>query len=212
MVVCGVLASVSMAQVGDGEPGSSTPSTDPPQSEADLLWYEQPAQEWIEALPIGNGRLGGMLYGDWNGTIQLNEDSVWAGGPQDRVRNPPEGELDRARALWFEGKVTEAQAIMQQSFMTPRLKRSHQTLGVIETNAIDPTGVLSEYRRGLDLNTGMAVVKFNVDGIEYRSLAFASQEDDVIVIRWDSSSAEGLIPMIRLSRDGGAEMSSSWDE
>ena len=212
IVVTGLLATVSMAQVGDGEPGSSTPSTDPPQTEPNLLWYEQPAREWIEALPIGNGRLGGMLYGDWNGTIQLNEDSVWAGGPQDRVRNPPEGALDRARELWFEGNVTEAQAIMQQSFMTPRLKRSHQTLGVIETNAIDPTGVLSEYRRGLDLNTGMAVVKFNVDGIEYRSLAFASQDDDVIVLRWDSGALDGLTPMIRLSRDGGAEMSSSWDE
>ena len=212
MVVSGILATVSVAQVGDDAPGSSTPSTEPPQSEPNLLWYEQPAREWVEAMPIGNGRLGGMVYGDWQGTIQLNEDSLWAGGPQDRLRNPPEGELARARELWFEGNVTEAQAIMQQAFMTPRLKRSHQTLGVIQTNAIEPTSVLREYRRGLDLNSGMAVVKFEANDITYRSMVFASQEDDVIVIRWDCSSPDGLTPMIRLARDGGAEMSSSWDE
>ena len=197
--------------VGGTAIGWTTPSTEPPQMEPNLLWYEQPAREWIEALPIGNGRLGGMVYGDWKGSIQLNEDSLWAGEAQDRVRNPPDGALEKARELWFDGKVTEAQAIMQESFMSPRLTRSHQTLGMVETHAIDPTSMLSEYRRGLDLNTGFAVSKFQANGVSYRFASFASREDDVIVVRWDCDALDGLIPAIRLWREGGAETSASWD-
>ena len=98
-----------------------------------LLQYAQPAAKWTEALPIGNGRLGGMVFGDQFGTIQANEISVWAGRPIDRNRTPAPGLLARARELWFKGDVIGAQKIMQDEFMTPDWVRSYQPLMTVGT-------------------------------------------------------------------------------
>ena len=124
---------------------------DPPVG--DVLWYERPADAWTKALPIGNGRLGGMVFGDSQGTIQVNEESVWAGSPIDRHRTPDDGSLAEARRLWFEGDVTGAQRIMQQGFMSERLTRSQQTLFTVGTRWIDDGAKMTNYRRSLDLAT-----------------------------------------------------------
>ncbi|MFM7134036.1 MAG: glycoside hydrolase N-terminal domain-containing protein, partial [Planctomycetota bacterium] len=102
------------------------------------LWYAQPAAKWTEALPIGNGVLGGMVFGDEFGTIQVNEISVWAGTPVDRNRTPKEGSLARARELWFKGDVVGAQKIMQDEFMSPDRVRSYQPLMTVGTRWSEP--------------------------------------------------------------------------
>jgi alpha-L-fucosidase 2 len=175
--------------------------------EGDVLWYERPADEWTSALPIGNGRLGGMVYGDPFGTIQVSEESVWAGSPIDRHRNPPSDALQRARDLWFSGDVTGAQRIMQQEFMSERLTRSHQTLFTVGTRWVDDLAAISGYRRSLDLATGVTETSFSSNGHRYRCRMFASEADDVIVVRWETDAPEGMHAAVAIARerlhDGG---------
>ena len=167
----------------------------------DVLWYEQPANRWTEALPIGNGRLGGMSYGDALGTIQVSEESVWAGSPIDRHRTPSADALQRARERWFAGDVTGAQRIMQQEFMSERLVRSHQTLFTVGTRWVDDFDSIEGYRRSLDLGTGVAETTFSSEGHRYRCRAFASEADDVIVVRWETDAPDGMHLAVAIGRD-----------
>jgi len=189
--------------------GWTTPSR-APAPDGLVLWYERPASAWTEALPVGNGRLGAMVFGDTLGTIQVNEDSVWAGRPIDRHRTPSEGALDRARALWFEGDVVGAQRIMQEEFMSERLVRSHQTLFTVGTRWDDRFGSIGEYRRSLDLSTGIATTEFTADGSRFRCRVFASVPDQVIVVRWEALGETPLIAALAAGRDdlrdGGTEV------
>ena len=184
-----VVVSRSMAST-DGDPGDSQ----------NILWYAQPAAAWTEALPIGNGRLGGMVFGDQAGLIQVNEDSVWAGSPIDRHRTPADGSLAEARRLWFEGDVTGAQRIMQQEFMSERLTRSHQTLFTVGTRWIDDGVEMTDYRRSLDLATGVTETTFGMNGHSYRCRMFASEADDVIVVRWETDAPDGMHAAIGVGR------------
>ncbi|MFZ9692504.1 MAG: glycosyl hydrolase family 95 catalytic domain-containing protein, partial [Phycisphaerales bacterium] len=185
---------------GGPVPGWTTASNAAP-PEGLVLWYERPASKWTEALPVGNGRLGAMVYGDAFGTIQVNEDSLWAGRPIDRHRTPSEGALDRARDLWFKGDVAGAQRIMQEEFMSERLVRSHQTLATVGTRWDDCFGSITEYRRSLDLSTGIATTEFTADGSRFRYRVFASEPDQVIVIRWEALGEKPLIAALAAGRD-----------
>ena len=166
-----------------------------------LLQYAQPASKWTEALPIGNGRLGGMVFGDQFGTIQVNEDTVWAGRPLDRNRTPKEGSLARARELWFKGDVIGAQKIMQDEFMTPDWVRSYQPLMTVGTRWSAPFEKISDYRRSLDLATGVATTEFTADGSRFRCRMFASAADGVIVVRWEALGEKPLLAAIGTGRD-----------
>ena len=172
--------------------GWTTPST-AAAPVGDVLWYERPARRWTEALPIGNGRLGGMVFGDQSGTIQINEDSVWAGSPIDRHREPSAGALEKARRLWFEGEVVAAQKIMQDEFMSERLVRSHQTLGTVETRIGEDFESIRDYRRSLDLSTGVTDTSFVADGHRVRCRMFASEPDQVIVVHWETEDPDGFV-------------------
>ncbi|MEY2714602.1 MAG: Alpha-L-fucosidase, family [Planctomycetota bacterium] len=177
-----------------------------------LLQYAQPAAKWTEALPIGNGRLGGMVFGDQFGTIQVNEDSVWAGKPLDRNRTPKDGSLARARELWFKGDVIGAQKIMQDEFMTPDWVRSYQPLMTVGTRWSAPFEKIGDYRRSLDLATGVATAEFTADGSRYRCRMFASAADNVIVVRWEALGEKPMLAAIGAGRDelidGGSEIDS----
>jgi alpha-L-fucosidase 2 len=100
------------------------------------LWYRQPARNWLEALPIGNGRLGAMVYGGVNREwLQLNEDTVWAGGPRDNNTVGGAEALARARTLMFENKPAEAEKLLGTQFLAERLPTSihiYQMLGNID--------------------------------------------------------------------------------
>ena len=94
------------------------------------LWFDRPAAKWTEALPIGNGRLGAMVFGGPGAErLQLNVDSLWAGAPSDRDRHGAVQHLARARELLFAGKYREGEQLVQEQFMSERQVRSHQTLG-----------------------------------------------------------------------------------
>ncbi|MFZ9914253.1 MAG: glycoside hydrolase family 95 protein, partial [Phycisphaerales bacterium] len=174
--------------------------------------YLKPAAKWTEALPIGNGRLGGMVFGDQFGTIQVNEDTVWAGQPVDRNRTPAAGSLARARELWFNGDVVGAQKIMQDEFMTPDWVRSYQPLMTVGTRWSTPFETITDYRRSLDLSTGVATTEFTADGSRYRCRMFASAADDAIVVRWEALGEKPLVAALAAGRDelvdGGVEVGS----
>ena len=178
----------------------------PPQSQSNVLalWYPRPAQEWVEALPIGNGRLGAMVFGGVEEEhLQLNEDTVWAGQPLQRERAGALKYLDEARRLLFDGKYVEGQRIMQQRFMSERLIRSYQTLGDLRLR-FNPVGEVSDYQRRLDLDTAIASVRYRTAGVEYRREIFASPVDQVLVVRLTCDRPGKISTTVSLSRPADA--------
>lgn len=144
------------------------------------LWYKQPAQVWVEALPLGNSSMGVMVYG---GTgverLQLNEETLWGGGPH-RNDNPAALQaLPEVRRLIFENKNMEAQQLIDQTFYSGRNGMPYQTIGslMIEQEGHEnATG----YYRDLDLERAVATVRYEVDGVTYQREVFASLADKVI--------------------------------
>ncbi len=166
------------------------------------LWYSQPAQTWTEALPVGNGRLGAMVFGGVsNERIQLNEESLWAGPP---VPQPPEGAyeaLEEARGLFFEDKYAEGERVIARRFLGPRIApRSHQTLGDLWLEMLLPQSDTVAYRRELNLDTAVATTTFEVEGITYKREVFISSPDDVLVISLTASEPAALNVQVRLGR------------
>jgi len=147
------------------------------------LWYNKPAEKWTEALPVGNGRLGAMIYGTvQTERLQLNEDTMWAGHPVNRDRVGAYKYLPEARRLIFEGKYAEAQRIMQREFMGERLVRSYQTLGDLRLRFGD-NGQVADYRRQLDLDTAIATVTYRLGDATFNRKVFSSPVDQCIVVR-----------------------------
>src|SRR5438552_6416678 len=148
------------------------------------LWYRQPASEWNEALPIGNGRLAAMVFGGVeNERIQLNEETIWAGEKRDR--NNPEGarNLAEVRRLLFAGKLKEAEALADKTMIaTTRRMPQYQPLGDLVlrfSGQENPT----DYIRELDLDKAIVRVSYNSGGARYMREVFCSAIDQVIVIR-----------------------------
>ncbi|MFM8785715.1 MAG: glycoside hydrolase N-terminal domain-containing protein, partial [Phycisphaerales bacterium] len=180
------------------------------------LWYARPANNWNEALPVGNGRLGAMVFG---GTarerIQLNEASVWEGHADDRNAPEAAASFRAARELALAGKVVEAQRILQRDCMLPgnMLPRSHQTLGDLWIELVDagttagagggaatahgatdapPDG----YRRSLDLRTGVATTAMMLGDARIEREVFASAPDELLVVRVQAPG--GTLPALRV--------------
>lgn len=158
-------------------PGRETPS--------DLtLWYSQPAAEWTEALPVGNGRLGAMIFGGPNQErVQLNEATLWAGSPYQPAHKGAAKHLAEARALLFDGKYVDAEALINREMMgTPMRQLSYQTVGSLLLDA-DWSGPALNYRRSLDLDRALAKVEFVRDRTNVVREYFASAVDQVVVVR-----------------------------
>ncbi len=157
----------------------------PPRSDA-RLWYRQPASTWTEALPIGNGRLGAMIFGGVaQERLQLNEDTLWTGGPYDPINPQAHAALPEARRLIAAGRYAEAEALADARLIgTPRTQMAYQALGDLLLDHVGAaTGAVSDYRRALDLDAALATVDYRLDGVRYRREAFASAPDDVIAVR-----------------------------
>jgi alpha-L-fucosidase 2 len=148
------------------------------------LWYTNPAKVWVEALPVGNGRLGAMVFGDpIKEIIQLNENTVWAGSPN-RNDNPDAKEaFPMIRKLLFEGKYKEAHDLVNQKVIT---KTSHgmayQTVGNLKLYFPGHQNY-SGYNRELDLEKAVATTRYSLNGINYTTKVFSSFPDQVIVVR-----------------------------
>lgn len=148
------------------------------------LWYRRPAKVWTDALPIGNGRLGAMIFGGIEGErIQLNEDTLWGGSPYDPINPEALGALPEVRRLVFEGKYKEAENLIQAKMMsTPIKQMPYQTIGDLRL-AFAKFGDVSNYRRSLDLDTAIAMTTFESGGVTYTREMFATAVDDLVVIR-----------------------------
>lgn len=163
------------------------------QNNTNKLWYNQPAKAWIEALPVGNGRLGAMVFGNpENEQIQLNEESIWAGSKINN--NNPEAlkHLNELQQALFKNEYSEALQIAEKNFVgTPPEIRSYQPVGNLFINykwESSPTG----YRRQLDLETGITSTEFQVGNKKYVQKVWASAPDNLIVVRMESRNG-GLI-------------------
>ena len=155
-------------------------------SENKKLWYNHPAEEWVESLPVGNGRFGGMLYGGVkHERISLNEDTLWSGTPRDADNYEAIEYLDQTRRLIFEGRYQEAQTIIENHMLGP-WSNSYQAMGNIELEFKHGSDSLG-YRRELDLQTALFKTEFTRSGVRFTREAFVSAVDQVMVIRLESS-------------------------
>ncbi|PYP76195.1 MAG: alpha-L-fucosidase [Gemmatimonadetes bacterium] len=164
----------------------AAPALAQPSPRSQVLWYDAPAAQWVEALPVGNGRLGAMVFGGIaRERIQFNEATVWTGGPHDYARIGASRYLPRLRELLWAGRQTEAEALAQVHFMSaPLRQRAYQAFGDLRLDfpSIDSTK-LEAYRRELDLDSAVATTRYRVDGVTYVRQVFASHPDGVVVIR-----------------------------
>jgi alpha-L-fucosidase 2 len=154
------------------------------ESRAPNLWYAQPAEKWTEALPIGNGRMGAMVFGGVpDERIQFNEDTLWKGQPHDYVRAGARDHLAEIRQLLFDGKTKEAEGVAKATFLSdPVRQKAYQPFGDLRLHFIGCTNA-TDYRRELDLDSAIVRVTYRVNGIAYKREVFASHPDQAIVLR-----------------------------
>ena len=167
------------------EPGKVNPSL--------TLWYDQPATEWTETLPLGNGRIGAMVYGETEKeTIQFNEETLWSGQPHDYANEGAHNYLEELRQLLWEGKQDEAHELGNQHFMSqPFGQLSYLPFGNIELNFPGHQNVTS-YRRQLDLRNAVSSVFYEVDGVQFKREVFASAPAQALIIRLEASESKAL--------------------
>ena len=172
-----------------------------------VLWYRQSAKVWEEALPLGNGHLGAMIFGGVaDERIQLNENTVWDGFPLDP--NDPRGleALPEVQRLLFENKNNEAVKLAGATMMgNPRGVKSYQSLGELIFDT--PQLKAENYVRSLDLSTAVATVKYTADGVTYTRESFISPVDDVLVVRITANQRNKINLNLTMRRERDATCS-----
>jgi alpha-L-fucosidase 2 len=143
------------------------------------LWYKQPARSWVEALPVGNGRLGAMVFGGVpTERLQLNEDTLWLGGPQDSDNPAALAALPKIRELLFAGKYGEAQHLTNHTQIckpgSDALFGSYSTLGELEIEFTDHDSP-EDYRRELSLDDAIVRVSYRIGDAKYRRETFPTR-------------------------------------
>ncbi|HUW62929.1 MAG TPA: glycoside hydrolase family 95 protein [Candidatus Bathyarchaeia archaeon] len=180
----------------------------PPKNDL-TLWYERPAADWNAALPVGNGRLGAMVFGAVPAErIQFNEETLWDGYERDRINPKALEALPEVRRLLFEGKNEEAATLANDTMLgiPPRVD-SYQSFGDLLIEVPEPS-VVDRYRRDLDLTTGIAGVDYKVDGVRYTREVFASSPNQVIVLRMTASRPGKIDARLTMTRAQDAACSS----
>lgn len=154
-----------------------------PAAEAPRLWFAQPAAKWDEALPVGNGRMGAMVFGGpIDERIQFNEDTLWTGHPHDYVRAGALDALPQVRTLLAHGQIKEAEQLARTRLLSdPVRQKAYQPFGDIRIHFADHERT-SNYRRELDLEAAVVRTTYTKEGIAYTEDVFASYPDQVIVI------------------------------
>ncbi|MDG5767814.1 glycoside hydrolase family 95 protein [Balneolales bacterium ANBcel1] len=153
-----------------------------------LLWYDQPAEMWVQALPVGNGRLGAMVYGGVDQeVIQLNDDTVWAGEPGNNIVDDIKAYFPQIRQLIFDGEHTEAQNLASSVLPFEAKEGSnhgmmYQTVGNLNITFADQSPA-ENYKRTLDISEAISTVSYTRNGISFKREVFSSFADDVILVR-----------------------------
>lgn len=155
------------------------------------LWYDKPASHWLEAVPVGNSHLGAMVYGGTDvEEIQLNEETFWSGEPYANDSKESLEWLPEVRRLIFEGKEKEAEKIMDQHFLPGPHGMRFLPMGSVKLKMGHKD--VSNYERALNLGDATATTSYTCDGVKYERTVFASQADNVIIVRLKASKKEEL--------------------
>jgi alpha-L-fucosidase 2 len=165
------------------------------------LWYRQPANDWLHALPVGNGRLGGMVFGGVpRERIQVNEESLWAGQSIDNNNPHAREHLAELQKLLLAERVPEAEKLVAKYFIgTPPRIRSYETAGDIFID-LDGMEEIGNYRRELQLETGVARTSWTRGETKYVREVFASAPDDALVIRMTADGPDAIDAAITMTR------------
>lgn len=157
------------------------------------LWYNKPAERWVEALPLGNGRIGAMVYGTpAEEEIQLNEETVWGGSPHNNVNNRAKDSLAVIRQLIFEGKNLQAQTICGEVISSQNAQgMPYQTIGSLKMRfpGIDTYG---DYYRDLDIENATSTTIFTANGVTYKRETLVSLSDDLLLMRLTASKPKSI--------------------
>lgn len=179
------------------------------------LWYDKPADEWMKSLPLGNGRLGVMVYGGVETeTIALNESTMWSGEYDEHQQRPFGREkLDQVRKLFFDNKLPEGNNLAGNTMAgSPHSVGTHLPIGDLKINFTYPEGEVSGYRHELDLNTAVNTVTYKVGNVEYTRQAIASNPDDVIAIHIKANRSEAITMELELQLLRNAEVTASGNQ
>jgi len=163
------------------------------QTNAYKLWYNKPAQVWTEALPLGNGRLGAMVFGNpATEQIQLNEATIWAGSPNNNPNPEALTNIPKIRELVFAGKYVEAQTLATQKVMSPTNQgMPYQPFGDLRIS-FPGHSRYTDYYRDLNLDSATTSVRYKVDGVTYKRETFTSFTDQVVIIRLTASKKKKI--------------------
>lgn len=157
-----------------------------------LLWYDAPAESWLQSLPLGNSRMGAMVYGGTQREeIQLNDETFWSGGPHNNNSSRSLERLNEVRQLIFDGKEREAEDIINKDFIVGPHGMKYLTLGSLFID-FDGIGEVSDYRRELNLENAVNTTTYTSNGVSYTRRAFASIPDKVVVERIEASGKGAL--------------------
>ncbi|MDT0689706.1 glycoside hydrolase family 95 protein [Salegentibacter sp. F188] len=164
-----------------------------------ILWYTTPAENWDHALPVGNGRMGAMVFGDPESErIQLNEDSLWPGGPDwGNSKGTPE-DLAEIRKLVEAGQFHLADSLIVERFSYKGVARSHQTMGDLFIEYQHEN--IKDYKRSLDLENAVASTTYTADGYSVTQDVFSSAEDDVLIVKIKTENPDGIAFKLTMSR------------
>jgi alpha-L-fucosidase 2 len=182
------------------------------QAAAMTLWHAGAAPQWDHATPVGNGRLGAMIFGETGRErIQLNEETLWSGGPSDTVNVEAMSEIGNVRRLLFAGKPREAIELADETMMArPRRLLPYQTLGDLWL-AFEGHDAVTDYRRELDLASAVARVGYRAGGVRFSREIFASHPAQVIVVRLSSEQPNRISVAVGLNRERDAVTTASGD-
>jgi len=158
------------------------------------LWYRQPAKEWVEALPVGSGKLGAMVFGGVTAErLQLNEDTLWAGGPYDPANPEALAALPEIRRLIDAGDYAKATELADAKFMAvPKRQQSYQTIGDLKLDFPGLAEAGADYVRDLDIDGAITTTTFSAGGVRHVREVIGSHPDGVIAVRL-SASRKGAI-------------------
>ncbi len=161
------------------------------------LWYDRPARYWVEALPVGNGRLGAMTFGGLTeDTLQLNEDTFWSGSPYNNINPRAKERLAEIRAALDCGEWDKAQFLAMHNITANKDETGHgmryESLGNLIFSFPESHAAATDYCRKLSLNEAEAVTAYTADGVSYRREVFASYADSFIVVRLSASRPGSL--------------------